>query len=136
MSAAAMTTPQHTFTLSGLGQAPFQIIQPKQNPLELGQVFYCEHCGTQIIHRHFVKSACGKVSVVGIECLKKTGDHGLIDGVKRLKREQRQAEKEAERRAGREAKLALQRERNGGKTDDELITELEEQLPHFLRATH
>ena len=77
------TKPQHTFELSGLGKAPFRVVQPKQHASELGGVFWCQHCGTTIIHRHFVQSSDGKVSVVGIDCLKKTGDIGLVDGVKR-----------------------------------------------------
>ena len=118
----------HTFTLSGLGEAPFMVVDPKQNALEAGHVFYCEHCGTQIIHRYFVKSSCGKVSVVGVDCLKKTGDLGLIAGLKRIVRDKRAAQREAKLSAVRESKLVKQRELNGGKTDNELIHELEKQL--------
>lgn len=80
----------HTFELSGLGKAPFKVVKPtaKQN-LEHGQVFFCEHCGTTIKNRHFIKSADGKLSVVGIDCLKKTGDQGLLDGERRIRKEQR-----------------------------------------------
>ena len=115
----------HTFTLSGLGLAPFEIIVPGVHAMDKGHVFYCEHCGTQIIHRNFVKSSCGIVSVVGIDCLKKSGDQGLIDGYKRIQREERALRREAEISAVRKAKEQAQRNRNGGKTDGELISELE-----------
>ena len=71
----------HVFTLSGLGQAPFSLCKPQESG-----VFFCEHCGTVLKNRFFIKSADGKVSVVGIDCLNKTGDNGLIDAVKAEKK--------------------------------------------------
>lgn len=119
----------HTFTQSGLGDAPFTVIRPKQNAIEAASgIFWCEHCGTQIIHRNFVQSACGKVSVVGIDCLKKTGDLGLIEGAKRIKREQRSAELEAERMARVAACEERERQINGGKTNSEIIAERNAEL--------
>ena len=118
----------HTFTQSGLGDAPFKIVQPGIHSTDDGHVFWCEHCGTQIRNRNFVKSACGKISVVGIDCLKNTGDGGLIDGAKRLRKEQRSAAKEAQRMARVAEKQDAQRVSNGGKTDAEVIDELNARL--------
>lgn len=73
--------PQHTFEVSGLGTAPFTIVKAEPgNP-----TFFCEHCGTMLKNRYFVKSAEGQVSVVGVDCSKKTGDIGLLEGIKRQK---------------------------------------------------
>jgi hypothetical protein len=122
------TDATHTFTLSGLGDAPFKIVQPGVHSVDAGHVFWCEHCGTQIKNRNFVKSACGKVSVVGIDCLKKTGDAGLIDGAKRLKTEQRFADQESQRMARVAERQDAQRVVNGGKTDAEVIDKLNAKL--------
>lgn len=114
----------HVFTISGLGNAPFYLHNPVGNEVaEVSGVFFCEHCGTVLKNRHFIKSSDGKVSVVGIDCLNKTGDAGLIDAVKaekhKVKEEQRHAkinEKIAEKR-NKEIKKY-------GKTIDELINEI------------
>jgi len=124
MSNLAATTSsemhKHTFELSGMGKAPFIVVEPKTHPVEAGCVFWCEHCGTQLKNRFFVKSADGKVSIVGIDCLNKTGDAGLIDGAKRLikasKAELKQSKGE-QLAAAREAKERLQ---NNGLTNWEL----------------
>lgn len=120
---------QHTFTLSGLGEAPFKAVQPKINAMDaVAGVFWCEHCGTALKNRHFVKSACGKISIVGIDCLRKTGDEGLIDGVKRFLREQRHAEQETARMAAFAKKEDEQREANGGRSDNEMLIDLNVEL--------
>lgn len=118
---------RHTFEISGLGKAPFKVVQPKQHAIEAGATFFCEHCGTVIKNRHFIKSADGKVSVVGVDCLKKTGDAGLVQGVKRLAREQRAQAREAERMAKKEVRIAKERTENGGKSNSELAADLERQ---------
>jgi len=115
----------HTFEQSGLGKAPFKVVERKGHAIESGVIFWCEHCGTQLKNRHFVKSSDGKVSVVGIDCLKKTGDQGLIDGAKRLAREKRIEAKQQEWKANVQRKEAEERTANNGKTNNELIQELE-----------
>lgn len=108
----------HTFELSGLGKAPFNIVNPQGHAFNKGEIFWCKHCGTQIKNRHFIKSQDGVVSIVGIDCLSKTGDQGLIDGQRRLKRElkheqeekvrmQVQAEREEEQRSATVVLLTL-----------------------------
>lgn len=83
----------HVFTLSGLGQSPFYLHNPVgQEIADTTGVFFCEHCGTVLKNRHFIKSSDGKVSVVGIDCLNKSGDNGLIDS---FKEQQRKAKQEA-----------------------------------------
>lgn len=77
----------HVFTLSGLGQSPFYLHNPVGEEIaDTAGVFFCEHCGTVLKNRHFIKSSDGKVSVVGIDCLKKSGDNGLIDAFKEQQR--------------------------------------------------
>lgn len=81
----------HVFTLSGLGQSPFYLHNPVgQEIAETASVFFCEHCGTVLKNRHFIKSSDGKVSVVGIDCLNKSGDNGLIDAFKEQQRKSKQ----------------------------------------------
>lgn len=125
----------HTFTLSGLGEAPFSIAHPKLHATEkgLGEVFWCEHCGTTIKNRNFIKSADGKISVVGIDCLRKTGDEGLIAGAKRLAREIKAEKKESARMAALEESRQAQREKNGGKTDEEIRQEKKEAIEAAIK---
>lgn len=81
----------HVFTLSGLGQSPFYLHNPVgQEIAETAGIFFCEHCGTVLKNRHFIKSSDGKVSVVGIDCLNKSGDNGLIDAFKEQQRKSKQ----------------------------------------------
>jgi coenzyme F420-reducing hydrogenase delta subunit len=110
----------HTFTLSGLGMAPFKICSPSDNGAIANQAFFCEHCGTQLRNRFFVSSSDGKVSVVGIDCLKKTGDEGLIAGAKRHIKEQRSIEKSAKQAIQANVRMKLERETFDGMTIEEV----------------
>ncbi|CAH7386595.1 conserved hypothetical protein [Vibrio chagasii] len=109
----------HTFELSALGKAPFYIVDSSDG----NHAFYCEHCGTMLKHRFFVKSADGKVSVVGSECIKKTDDQGLIDGVKRIKKAQAVNAKATKQAEKRETKLEIERKQFNGKTHEEVRQE-------------
>lgn len=112
----------HVFTLSGLGQAPFSLCKPQESG-----VFFCEHCGTVLKHRFFIKSADGKVSVVGIDCLNKTGDNGLIDAVKAEKK----AAADKERMAKIEAANAVHKEKEiakFGMTKEEAVEQLQKEI--------
>jgi len=103
--------PQLTFELSGLGTAPFTIVKAQPgNP-----TFFCEHCGTMLKNRYFVKSAEGRVSVVGVDCLKKTGDIGLLEGINR----QKAMEKARKREEEHQARQQNQRQMYGGLTWEE-----------------
>lgn len=119
----------HAFELSGLGKAPFKVVNPtvKQN-LEHGQVFFCEHCGTTIKNRHFIKSADGKLSVVGIDCLKKTGDQGLLDGERRIRKEQRDLARMAAYEESKAKQEAEERKHNNGLTIAESVQALKAQI--------
>lgn len=79
----------HVFEISGLGKAPFSLSKPD----ETNECFFCEHCGTILKNRYFIKSSDGKVSVVGVDCLNKTGDRGLIDSVKAEKRKKKEKDR-------------------------------------------
>lgn len=112
----------HVFTLSGLGQAPFSLCKPQESG-----VFFCEHCGTVLKNRFFIKSADGKVSVVGIDCLNKTGDNGLIDAVKAEKK----AAADKERMDKIEAANAVHKEKEiakFGMTKEEVVEQLQKEI--------
>ena len=118
----------HTFTLSGLGEAPFSLVHPGDPKAQENQAFFCEHCGTGLKNRFFVKSADGKVSVVGIDCLNKTGDQGLMDGEKRLRRQLRQEERQAKTDAKVAQLEAEDRKKFGGKSREQVIAGLEGEI--------
>lgn len=116
----------HTFELSGLGKAPFKIVSTDHG--QKNGVFFCEHCGTVIKNRNFVKSADGIISVIGIDCLNKTDDAGLIDGAKRLKKAIKNEEKMARFEQERLANIEREKANNGGKTNAELAEEMKLEL--------
>lgn len=118
----------HTFTLSGLGQAPFSLVHPNDPKAQENTAFFCEHCGTGLKNRFFVKSSDGKVSVVGIDCLAKTGDQGLIDGEKRLRRQLRHESREEKIEVAQAEMDAADREKFDGKTRQEVIEDLRKEL--------
>ncbi len=117
-------TPTHTFELSGLGRAPFSIVDKSSG----NSAFWCEHCGTTLKHRYFVKSSDGKVSVVGVDCLRKSGDQGLIDGAKRMQREKRNQARIDKMNQDTEVRLAKERKRYSGKTHSEVTQALRDKI--------
>lgn len=125
---------KHTFELSGLGKPPFEVVHPKQNALDKGHTFWCEHCGTILKNRHFIKSSDGIISIVGIDCLKKTGDAGLIDGVKRLAREQRAQERENQVEFAQKQRLLKERETNNGLSNAELASTIQCEIENRRQA--
>lgn len=125
----------HTFTVSGLGEAPFSLCHPNALEARANTAFYCEHCGTTLKNRFFVKSNDGKVSVVGIDCLSKTGDQGLIDGEKRLRQKLRDEAREARVNAAMAEREAEDRQRFGGKSREEVIATLEAKI-EALQSAH
>lgn len=62
----------HMFEGAGLGEAPFKCVSVTA---EGGA---CQFCGTPILYRFYLRGADGKVFFVGSDCVKKTGDVGLI----------------------------------------------------------
>jgi len=101
----------HEFELAGLGKAPFRFVALTEKSDG------CHFCAHGILWRCHIVSADNKHFHVGTDCVKKTGDKGLIDTVKaeqrRIRREKAQAKREAARLAGQQA----QRDKNGGLTD-------------------
>lgn len=115
---------KHAFERSGLGKAPFRVISEGEalKHSNIGHIFFCEHCGTMIKHRYFVLSADDVVSVVGIDCVNKTGDAGIIAGARHIKRHKRFSDAENERNAITKAKEA-EEIKQYGKTIRELKVE-------------
>ena len=127
-----MSRPDHTFTQSGLGAAPFSICSPNNPDAQKNTAFFCEHCGRMLRNRFFVRSADGKVSVVGSSCVEKTGDEGLIAGVKRQQREAKAQARMAQHEAKAQAWEEAERKHFGGKTRDECLNELQRQSDQLL----
>lgn len=86
---------RHVFEKSGLGAAPFRCTAYDYS--KRGAT--CDHCGTPILHLFDITSADGKVSIVGSTCVGKTGDAGLIDEAKQLRKQAERAAKAAKRQA-------------------------------------
>lgn len=68
----------HKFEEAGLGIAPFDI-----HAVVMADWSNCEFCGTGIKEHCYIKDVNGKIFLVGNECVKHTGDSGLVDVVKR-----------------------------------------------------
>jgi hypothetical protein len=112
----------HVFELSGLGLAPFKYhIPTTESVRSSGMQFWCSHCGTQIKNRHFIKSSDNQISIVGVDCLRKTGDLGLIDAQKAAIKKEKNDKTRAIREAHWIATQEKQRAANNGFTNDELI---------------
>lgn len=114
----------HTFTLSGLGEAPFKMVAPTKDC----PTFFCEHCGRMLKNQYFVKSSDNKVSVVGVDCVKRTGDTGLMTGVLRQQRERRAAIRLEKKRI--EALGSADKERSllGGMTRQEVMEQFDTRI--------
>ena len=112
-----MTDKLHVFERAGLGRAPFQFvgIERRVGPILLGggvtvgapgqPMGSCQFCGTGIAECCHIEDADGKTFIVGNVCVGKTGDHGLVNDVKRAVRrsqmERRHAQQDAVIGAGR-----------------------------------
>jgi len=138
------------------GEAPFRFIgvwsAPSRSLLEQNPSAYnlqmqakpkfchfgCDHCGTAIEHHYILRDAKGDKYCVGSSCISKVGNVlNLSDAEaaerqrqRELRRARAQAKREQERLA-REAKLqarlAAERERNGGLTDAEVAQQRAEE---------
>lgn len=79
----------HKFQRVGLGDAPFRVVGFTEivyqacpgAPVQAGGS--CAYCGTGIRYAAKILSADGKRFVVGMDCVNKTGDAGLVSAVKR-----------------------------------------------------
>lgn len=76
----------HVFEAAGLGKAPFRCVGVVEvtyqacpgAPIQPGGS--CDYCGTGISIHCKIKSADGKEFKVGSDCVRKTGDAGLLRG--------------------------------------------------------
>jgi hypothetical protein len=109
------TSKIHAFEKAGLGLAPFKCVGVTHSvgPIRMvgkdgieisvgspGQPMgCCDFCGTGIAYIYHIRSADGKAFKVGCECVKKTGDAGLVAVAdreqKRINRELRHAREAA-----------------------------------------
>lgn len=80
----------HVFESAGLGVAPFRVSQF----IEMGG--NCAYCGTKIKLSCVVSDADGKTFVVGSDCVRKTGDKGIV---KQLSDAEKRRRAEARKRA-------------------------------------
>lgn len=95
-----MTNAIHVFEKAGLGKAPFHVsgfhVSKYQAcpgaPIQCGTS--CDYCGTGIMNVFEIKDSNGKGFKVGCDCVAKTGDAGLMGGVKRIQREARKVKRE------------------------------------------
>jgi hypothetical protein len=105
----------HQFEKAGLGKAPFHLVNVESKYFEIPghpetrkPGASCEFCGRPIAECCIIEDANGKRFHVGNECVKKTGDAGLIDSISRnlarLRREKKAALSEELRK---ECKLLL-----------------------------
>ncbi len=106
----------HAFEQAGLGKAPFRYIGMEHQDISYGQRVVghaggcpimtkpggtCDYCGTYIVNIFTVESADGNRFKVGCECVRKTGDAGLVRNVdrdvKEMERKRRQEKAKAKR---------------------------------------
>jgi hypothetical protein len=121
-----MTDTIHKFTEAGLGSAPFKYLGCGEEvyrahpdaPVQPGAS--CDYCGTGIRHVFYIRSADGRRSKIGSECINKAGDRGLISRAKAALNARRRAAAQAKRQAAWDAEHQAQRDRNGGLTDYEV----------------
>jgi len=81
----------HIFETAGLGSAPFTFVGNERKyfqacpgaPLQCGGS--CDYCGTGIVDMYHIQSSDGRSFKVGCECVKKTGDLGLIAKIKQVR---------------------------------------------------
>ena len=98
----------HVFEKAGLGKAPFRYVGMEFQDIAYGQRVLangattkpggtCDYCGTYIVNIFLVESADGRKVKVGCDCVRKTGDAGLVKqveaDVQKMQRERRQAQR-------------------------------------------
>lgn len=78
---------KHAFEIAGLGIAPFAFVGASENVITYPDGTQqaggsCDYCGTGIRLECHVRSADGKLSKVGCNCIEKVGDNGLLKAYK------------------------------------------------------
>jgi len=134
-----MTEMIHKWEDAGHGKAPFKVVGiceipapslAEHNPsayekamksLPHGyRVGSCGVCGMGLSVNFLINSADGNKFAVGCECVKKAGDHGMIETVKLMKNKRNRQIAQEKREAAHQAKVQAERDRNGGLTDWEV----------------
>lgn len=118
----------HAFQLNGLGEAPFTFQGVDEQPDG------CDHCGTAIRFRFWLKSADGQTFKVGSDCIEKTGDAGLIDIARERVNQRRREAAQAKRDAAWLVECNAQRARNPGGLTDWELAEAEQEAEKARKA--
>lgn len=121
----------HPFQEAGLGEAPFRLVDviETKDAAQIGIPLGCCHfCGAGLRFNFILRDRSGRLSVVGCDCVMKTGDAELMTAAELERKRHEKALREAARaakweadQAARMAKLDEQRARNGGLTDYEMV---------------
>lgn len=100
----------HAFEQAGLGKAPFRYVGMEYQEISYGQAVVghaggvpittkpggtCAYCGQYIVNMFGVESADGNRFHVGCECIRKTGDAGMMKLVDRDEKKRKKAQREA-----------------------------------------
>lgn len=123
MDTATINRPAHIFEQSGLGRAPFRVVgffsypspsMAASNPRAYMDACHeaantakthgvrggaCEHCGMALMNNYILASADHRRFVVGCDCVRKTGDLGVIAAVERAERARRNLQSKARKTA-------------------------------------
>ncbi|MFK5951030.1 MAG: hypothetical protein QM500_19935 [Methylococcales bacterium] len=144
----------HVFEFNGVGTAPFKCVGvaslpstslAEANPDAYNQAMRdlpkgfnlgsCKVCGTSLINNFLIIDADNAKFSVGCDCVEKSGDNGLIQEVKaiklekeRAKRAEKRHQKQLENQRVYEKELDLERARNGGLTDRELLIQKQQEI--------
>lgn len=135
------TTSQiHKFEAAGLGKAPFQFVgietaadrQSENTHRAAHGLVYttnnatcCDYCGQGIMNAYRVRSADGRTFKVGCDCIRKTGDAGLIRHVTEEESQKRRTKTRERNQAKWQRQAALVEAFRAGKFDEALRS-----LPH------
>lgn len=100
----------HAFEQAGLGKAPFRYVGMEYQEISYGQAVVghaggvpittkpgglCAYCGQYIVNMFGVESADGNRFHVGCECIRKTGDAGMMKLVAADEKKRKNAQREA-----------------------------------------
>jgi hypothetical protein len=97
------TSTIHTFERAGLGKAPFYFTGTMTEKVHCvpGGIpragSSCDYCGTGIRYEFWVESSDSKTFKVGCDCIRKTGDAGLIKQISAAERKLRDVKNAAAR---------------------------------------
>jgi hypothetical protein len=141
----------HKFEKAGLGKAPFRFVGISENrgPKTIstaggvettvgapGQPMgSCDYCGMGIAEEYHIQSSDGREFVVGCECVRKTGDAGLVRVVKDHERKKARARREKKEQARQEKAQAREEQAREALADEDVRKALEAQASPTGRGT-